>query len=189
MQRNRICSEVSSSWPSQSSRIFFALFAILNLKPSLLEGMVVIDYRKPFRWDFPSSMKSPHTSFSQRRFNAWNLQARKRKMPSPIEEDVAEDDAFSEMTSDSSFISSPMDSSEWTLKDIEPQSLNKGRSLCRGRSAKQSNLYQELSSYHSTFLSLLTTEYRAEVCHEKIHVPSHRYFHPFRLLIFNWFAP
>ena len=59
-------------------------------------------------------------------------------------------------------ISSPMESAGWQHKKLHSKSPQR-HTAGRGRSRKRSNLYNSLSSYHGHFLSLLTSEYRAEV--------------------------
>lgn len=64
--------------------------------------------------------------------------------------------------------SSPMALARWQHKTLTKNTATIGASPQtggRGRSRKRSNLYNTLSSYHGTFLSLLTAEYYAEVRH------------------------
>jgi hypothetical protein len=58
--------------------------------------------------------------------------------------------------------SSPMDLSNWGGKQKMIQPI-KEKTGGRGRSRKRATLYHSLSSYHNTFLGLLTEEYKAEV--------------------------
>jgi hypothetical protein len=58
--------------------------------------------------------------------------------------------------------SSPMATSMWDYKTIDPISINK-ESAGRGRARKRAQFYSSLAAYHSEFLNLLTEEYRAEV--------------------------
>jgi len=58
---------------------------------------------------------------------------------------------------------SPMDTASWKQKSVNMSSGPKvSASKGRGRSRKRSRLYNTLSAYHSTFLYLLTSEFRAE---------------------------
>lgn len=72
-------------------------------------------------------------------------------------EDVVTDISSKTMTT------SPMATSSWQHKKISPTRPRQQNRGGRGRARKRSNLYNTLSSYHGNFLSLLTTEYRAEV--------------------------
>lgn len=63
-------------------------------------------------------------------------------------------------------ITSPMALASWqhkTLTKITATASPSPQTGGRGRSRRRSNLYNTLSSYHGTFLSLLTAEYHAEV--------------------------
>jgi hypothetical protein len=60
--------------------------------------------------------------------------------------------------------SSPMALAAWQHKTLTKNTASATQTGGRGRSRKRSNLYNTLSSYHTNFLSLLTAEYRAEVC-------------------------
>jgi hypothetical protein len=74
------------------------------------------------------------------------------------------DSSLSSMEETALLTSSPMARAQWTHKHVSTQNAvrpSAGRG--RGRSRKRSNLYNSLSSYHSHFLNLLTTEYKAEV--------------------------
>ena len=129
----------------------------------MLEGIVSIEPRCSFKWGHENVKRMLGATWAYRKVDSWNLNARKRRGVSSIEENSAQESHTFDENGDSSLISSPMDTSAWKWKEIEQKTAKNERNLGRGRSAKRSGLYQELSSYHSTFLSLLTAEYRVEV--------------------------
>ena len=122
----------------------------------MLEGMAFMDY-----YTRRTVVLQPK---NDQRIRSMVLYGRKRKSLS--DDDSKGDDTrnLRQPAEDSLLISSPMDNSDWNWKELDQQSTNQvKKSFGRGRAVKRSNMYQQLSSYHSTFLELLTTEYRAEV--------------------------
>jgi hypothetical protein len=158
-QRTLCCHDPSQRSTRVSQVIQIILFALLALRPRMLEGMSFIKSRSSRTCVFQ------HARMTNQRLNTIHslaLYARKRKF-SPLTDDSIVDDNSNLDEPEDSFISSPMDSSDWKWKELDQASPKTQKRIGRGRSAKRSNLYQQLSSYHSTFLALITTEYRAEV--------------------------
>ena len=156
---------VFSRWLSLKSwtPAFVALFTLL---PQLLtEGMSIFKSHSLLRCGFSfqyATQANHRTRFVGRGIYSSVLNARKRRFtPPPMDENHEE--SPDESDESSAVISSPMDDSDWKWKEIEQTPSKRGKATGRGRSTKRSDHYRQLSSYHSTFLSLLTAEYRVEV--------------------------
>ena len=74
----------------------------------------------------------------------------------------------SDLSSKSNLRSSPIGKA-WQYKSVDMRSPSNTVGYGRGRSRKRSQVYNNLSSYHSHFLDLITQEFLAEVgckCHD-----------------------